>query len=448
MLKVIELFAGVGSQTQALKEANIKHEVVAISEIDKYASRAYEILHGPVNNLGDIKKIERLPVADFWTYSFPCTDISLAGRQKGFDKGSNTQSSLLWEVERLLNIANDNDELPMYLLMENVKALVSKKFINDFEDWIKYLKSLGYKNFWKVLNAKDYGVPQNRERVFMISIRDENASYEFPEKQELKLKLFDMLEPKVDNKYFLSEKLITNFSDMKNRNGFIRGLRFRPHDEKSKYAYTISTHPAGRATDNFISETVCLNSKVNGKQPSLQNRIYDSNGIATAVTTSFHPFIAIPAAVRGRVQEDGKTKQKLEIREDSEVFNALTTVQKDSLIVIVPENTKKGYAVAKVGDGIYTNRPHQKRGVVQKNMIPTLKCSVSDIGVVVDTEEWISIRRLTPRECWRLMGWSDENIDKVINEFSDTQLYKMAGNGIVVSVLISLFSNLKTTILR
>ena len=178
MLKVIELFAGVGSQTQALKkEANIKHEVVAISEIDKYASRAYEILHGLVNNLGDIKKIERLPVADFWTYSFPCTDISLAGRQKGFDKGSNTQSSLLWEVERLLNIANDNDELPMYLLMENVKALVSKKFINDFEDWIKYLKSLGYKNFWKVLNAKDYGVPQNRERVFMISIRDENASY-------------------------------------------------------------------------------------------------------------------------------------------------------------------------------------------------------------------------------------------------------------------------------
>src|SRR5690554_2289595 len=142
MLKVIELFAGVGSQTQALKEANIKHEVVAISEIDKYASRAYEILHGPVNNLGDIKKIERLPVADFWTYSFPCTDISLAGRQKGFDKGSNTQSSLIWEVERLLNKAKETNTLPSILLMENVKALISKKFINEFDIWLKYLESL------------------------------------------------------------------------------------------------------------------------------------------------------------------------------------------------------------------------------------------------------------------------------------------------------------------
>ena len=444
MLKVIELFAGIGSQTQALKEAGIEHEVVAISEIDKYASKAYEMLHGKVNNLGDIRLIQELPEVDLWTYSFPCTDISLAGKQKGFNKGSDTQSSLLWEVERLLNIANDNDELPMYLLMENVKALVSKKFIKEFEGWIDYLESLGYKNFWKVLNAKDYGVPQNRERVFMISIRDENANYEFPEKQELKLKLFDMLEPEADNKYFLSEKLITTFSDMKNRNGFIRGLRFEPHDHNSPYAYTITTSAGNRPTDNFISETVCLNPKVDGKQPSLQNRIYDSNGIATAVTTSFHPFVAIPRTIRGRTQEDGTTKQKIEIREESEVSNALTTVQKDSLVIIVPENTKKGYAVAKVGDGIYTNRPHQKRGVVQKNMIPTLKCSVSDIGVVVDTEEWISIRRLTPRECWRLMGWADENIDKVINNFSNTQLYKMAGNSIVVNVLVEIFNKLNT----
>ena len=107
MLKVIELFAGVGSQTESLKEIGIEHEVIAISENDKYASRAYELLHGNVNNLGDIKSIDELPKADLWTYSFPCTDISLAGAQKGFDKGSNTQSSLIWEVERLLNRAKD-----------------------------------------------------------------------------------------------------------------------------------------------------------------------------------------------------------------------------------------------------------------------------------------------------------------------------------------------------
>ena len=164
MIKVIELFAGVGSQREALKRANIEHEIVAISENDKYASRAYELLHGPTNNLGDIKNIDKLSKADLRTYSFPCTDISLAGKMKGFDKGSNTHSSLLWEVQRLLEVAKENDELPKYLLMENVKNIVSKKFMPLFRVWSNYLDSLGYKNFYKVLNAKDYDVPQNRER--------------------------------------------------------------------------------------------------------------------------------------------------------------------------------------------------------------------------------------------------------------------------------------------
>ncbi len=133
MIKVIELFAGIGSQREALKRANIKHEIVAISENDKYASRAYELLHGPTNNLGDIKKIGKLPKADLWTYSFPCTNISLAGQMKGFDKGSNTHSSLLWEVQRLLEVTKENDELPKYLLIKNMKNLVSKKFMPMFQ---------------------------------------------------------------------------------------------------------------------------------------------------------------------------------------------------------------------------------------------------------------------------------------------------------------------------
>ena len=171
MLRIIELFAGIGSQTESLKEIGIEHEVVAISEYDKYASKAYELLHGAVNNLGDIRNIDELPNADLWTYSFPCTDISLAGAQKGFNKGSNTQSSLIWEVERLLNKAKASDTLPSILLMENVKALVSKKFIKEFETWLRYLESLGYVNKYKVLNAKDYNTPQNRERVFLFSFK-------------------------------------------------------------------------------------------------------------------------------------------------------------------------------------------------------------------------------------------------------------------------------------
>ena len=403
-IRVVELFAGIGAQRQALKNVGIDHEIVAISEIDKYALLAYKKLHGSTFNLGDICKIEKIPVSDLWTYSFPCTDISLAGRLGGFARGSNTKSSLLWEVQRLLEISKVYDELPKYLLMENVKNLVSKNFKPLFLEWVDYLSSLGYKSFYKVMNAKDYGIPQNRERVFMVSILDANASFEFPEKCELKKKLIDYLEDEVDEKYFLSEKLIDCFSSMQNRNGLIRGLRFRPRGKDVDYAFTITTCPGNRATDNFIIEP-------------------------------------IPVAMRGR-ERDGDYRQVIEPKSDG-IANAITTVQKDSM-VIVPQNTKKGFDIAKVGDGIYVNRANSKRGVVQKEKIPTLKTSCSDVAVVVnDLNDYISIRKLTPRECWRLMGWNDDEIDKVMDgTISNTQLYKMAGNSIVVNCLMAIFNKL------
>lgn len=406
MLRVIELFAGIGAQRKALERANIKHEVIAISEIDKYALAVYKELYGETLNLGDIAKIEELLQADLWTYSFPCTDISLSGKMQGLEKGSGTHSSLLWEVQRLLEASKSKDELPRYLLLENVKNLVSKKFKPYFDDWCNYLESLGYKNFYKVMNSKNYGVPQNRERIFMISILDEHANYVFPEEKKLTIKLGDLLEPIVSQKYFLSEKLITCFSSMKNRNGLVRGLRFRPRGKSDEYAWTITTCPGSRATDTFIIEP-------------------------------------IPAAIRGRVDKDGKYEQHLEAKKDG-IANTLTTVQKDN-VIIIPEATKQGYTLAHVGDGIYTNRTDSKRGVVQRNSIPTLKTSPSDIAVVVDDPiDLISIRRLTPRECWRLMGWTDEDIDFAFKaKVSETQLYKMAGNSIVVNCLTEIFKNLK-----
>ena len=130
-------------------------------------------LHGETKNLGDITKITELPKADMWTYSFPCTDISVAGRLEGLAKGSGTRSGLLWEVERLLNKAKEQDRMPKYLLLENVKNLVGKSFRADYDKWLAFLSGLGYKNYWKVLNAKNYGIPQNRERVFCISTLDD-----------------------------------------------------------------------------------------------------------------------------------------------------------------------------------------------------------------------------------------------------------------------------------
>lgn len=406
MLKVIELFAGIGAQRKGLERDGIEHEVVAISEIDKYALKVYESLYGNTPNLGDISKIEKLPKADMWTYSFPCTDISLSGRMKGLEKGSGTHSSLLWEVQRLLEVSKANDELPKYLLLENVKNLISKKFKPYFDEWCRYLESLGYKNFYKVLNGKNYNVPQNRERIFLLSIRNCSKDYVFPNDMPLTTKLGDLLESNVEDKYFLSEKLITCFSSMKNRNGLIRGLRFRPRGKKDEYAWTITTAPGSRATDTFIIEP-------------------------------------IPAAIRGRANEDGTYRQQLELKKDGNT-NTLTTVQKDN-VVIVPQNTKQGYAIAHVGDGIYTNRADSKRGVVQRESIPTLKTSNKDIAVVVDDPtELISIRRLTPRECWRLMGWSDEDIDKAFKaDVSETQLYKMAGNSIIINCLEAIFKNIR-----
>ena len=205
-LRLIELFAGIGSQTQALKNIGVPHKVVAISEIDKYAIQSYEAIHGKVNNLGDIRGIEALSDADFWTYSFPCQDISVAGKGAGIKEG--TRSGLLFEVERLLIQAAEDGTLPKYLLLENVKNLVSKKFKADFDRWLSFLSSLGYTNYWQILNAKDYGIPQNRERVFCVSIRGDHTPFVFPEKQELKLRLRDMIDEVVDEKYYLKESTI------------------------------------------------------------------------------------------------------------------------------------------------------------------------------------------------------------------------------------------------
>lgn len=205
-LRLIELFAGIGSQTQALTNIGIAHKVVAISEIDKYAIQSYEAMHGTVNNLGDIRKIEELPDADLWTYSFPCQDISVAGKGAGIKEG--TRSGLLFEVERLLRVASEKGTLPKYLLLENVKNLVSKKFKTDFDKWLDFLAELGYTNYWKVLNAKDYGIPQNRERVFCVSIRGEHEPFVFPKPKELTIRLRDMIDEAVDERFYLKESTI------------------------------------------------------------------------------------------------------------------------------------------------------------------------------------------------------------------------------------------------
>lgn len=203
MLRVFEAFAGIGTQRMSLRNLGIPHEVVAIAEIDKFALKSYEAIHGPVNNLGDISKInpDIIPDHDLFTYSFPCQDISVAGKQAGLDVDSGTRSGLLWECQKVIAAKK-----PKYLLMENVKNLVGKKHKPNFDKWLDWLEGQGYTNYWQVLNAKDYGIPQNRERVFCVSILGEHSPYAFPGKQELTIRLKDILEDDVDEKYYLLEE--------------------------------------------------------------------------------------------------------------------------------------------------------------------------------------------------------------------------------------------------
>lgn len=210
-IRVFEAFAGYGSTRMAMERLQndfhdkIEFEFVGISEIEPNALKAYEAVHGDCPNVGDVSKVNwgGQPDFDLLTYSFPCQDISNAGKQKGFAEGSGSRSSLLWECEKAI-VAKK----PKYLLMENVKALVSQKFMPDFQKWIDRLTELGYSSFWQILNAKDYGIPQNRERVFMVSILDFDGIFHFPKKMPLEKRLKDVLEENVDEKYYLKEEQV------------------------------------------------------------------------------------------------------------------------------------------------------------------------------------------------------------------------------------------------
>ena len=209
-IRLIELFAGIGAQAKALERLGVPFEHYRICEFDKYAVTSYNAIHGTNFGTSDIRNITGadLGIVDtdkycyIMTYSFPCTDLSLAGKQQGMSKGTGTRSGLLWEVERLLK---ELTELPQILLMENVPQVIGQKNIADFAEWIAFLDTLGYASKWAVLNATDFNVPQNRERCYMVSWLGDH-SYFFPQGTGCKRALKDVLEKNVDEKYYLSDK--------------------------------------------------------------------------------------------------------------------------------------------------------------------------------------------------------------------------------------------------
>lgn len=416
MLKVFEAFSGVGAQRMALERAGIAHEVVGISEIDQFAVKSYEAIHGATPNFGDISKIKTadLPDFDLFTYSFPCTQISVQGTMAGLAKGSGTSSSLLWECQRIIQ-----DKKPKHLLMENVKNLVGKKFMPDFQEWIDYLSTLGYTSYWQVMNAKDYGIPQNRERVFMVSTLDEDFVFDFPEKQALTTQLRDVLEDEVAEKYHLKKELQDKFVPSKKLK--ILDDTFGYEAKVREYADYAPTLRSGRQ-----------GLKVNQPHETVKG-----------------------CAMRGRYTENG-TEQRIEIRKD-DVVNALTTVQKDSLIIQGrleqkgwKDEMKRVYDPEGLSPTLTTMQGGYRQPKILQRPRGFNKGGEHDVSPTISAHSWqqnnvlqcsdATIRKLTPRECWRLMAFSDEAFNKAVEAgVSDTQLYRQAGNSIVVTVMEALF---------
>ena len=206
-ISILELFGGIGACTKALKNIGIKVNVVDYVEIDKYAVKSYNAINETQFEPQDITKWNKNINVDLIMHGSPCQDISIAGLQAGADKDTGTRSSLMYETIRIVEKLN-----PKYVIWENVKNLLSKKHKHNFDNYIDKLEKLGYNSYYQVLNAKDYGIPQNRERVYTVSIRKDidNGRFKFPEKEELKLKLKDILEKEVDEKYYLKNYQLEN----------------------------------------------------------------------------------------------------------------------------------------------------------------------------------------------------------------------------------------------
>ena len=590
-ITMIELFSGIGAQERALRQLNIPYEVINTCDCDKDAILSYvamrcdfenelnthdfpsvedmiaelqsknigfDFMKGkhtitvrtPINklkqyyladklskNLGDISKVERLPYADMVTYSFPCTDLSVAGKGEGMQNkcdacghswpidfsnvedvlicpncgetvSSSTRSGLLGQVQRLLYVAYENNELPGCLLLENVKNLVGKKFVHQFDAWVKWLDSIGYNTYYQVLNAKHYGIPQNRERIFALSIRKDidSGNFNFPEKIPLNIRLKDMLEKNVDERYYIDNDRVNSilYSDAFKEKLLkkIQADTDVPIRLTNIYDERFGTGYAGNVWDT------------NGISPTLQTA---QGGNRQPLVVEVEPFIV---ASRGRNPENTSdrttgcyTEQTLEpnfsgttncitsvqkdnwvceplvlddynsrLADDSSVINTLTTncgasAPRNGVKIIEPvvceERRDEGirlFADESCGTLRTIDACGDKRVIEFEVDTIKVKNQATEFAGFIDVagtlmardykgfrnqemtaiiETYgstmsvkIRIRKLTTKECFRLMGFSDSDHDRAAQYVSPSALYKQAGNSICTCCLVAIFNAL------
>lgn len=371
-IKLLELFGGIGACTKALKRLCINVNIVDYVEIDKYAVKSYNAINGTNFEPRDIREWDKDIEVDLIMHGSPCQDFSLAGKQAGGDKDSGTRSSLMYETIRIIEKLK-----PKYVLWENVKNILSKKHIHNFNNYLKALRDLGYKNYYQVLNAKDYGIPQNRERVFVVSILG-NRNYKFP------------IGIKCNNKI----NRLFNFSARQDcrvvydNNGLCPTL-------------VAGIGEGGRKVPMFIDRDF------NFPQPQklklkLKDMLEDNVDEKYYLSDKMVKYISATGTANFR-NPDSKI--------NLDIARPLTTDQ-----------NKRAGTTNYLSNGLPNNY------------------NLNDTGYISDS---IRIRKLTPKECWRLMGFDDCDVDRCIKiGISNCQLYKQAGNSIVVNVLEAIFREL------
>lgn len=449
-ISVLSLFSGIGAFEKALKNLGIDYRLVNYCEIDKYASKSYCAIHDIDKNLNllDVTKIDtsKLPVdIDLLTHGSPCQSFSIAGKQEGGDKDSGTKSSLMWETVRIIK-----DIKPKIIIWENVRNVLSKKHIHNFNAYIDILTEYNYNSYYKILNAKDFGIPQNRERVFVVSVRTDidNNLFEFPDGFPLKLRLKDVLDDEVDEKYYLKLKDTSRF-------------KFLESSNESKGCKQVGF--LDRPTTHDFS-----------------NRVYSPDGLARTLMGSggncndkagqylIEPKINridIPQTVKVRKYEinckllceclrDHKAKFGLSNKKIAEKLNVPMTMvehwfRKDkyfaipdadiwfklkSLLGIETDEFDAAITTFEEKEGVYEK---SERHYFVDGIAPTLTSTSARTEKFIENPNGngLRIRKLTPKECFRLMGFDDEDYEKVRNVNSETQLYKQAGNSIVVPVI-------------
>ena len=488
-IRLIEFFAGYGSQALALKYLGVPFEHWKICEWAVKSIQAYKDIHFPNDNIDfssfvskeqiidelyywgissnynepmTLKQIQRLPekqlrkihsnicnthnlvniqqvkgedleIVDtdkydyIMTYSFPCQDLSLAGKGKGMSDTS-TRSGMLWEVERILGECKELGKLPQILLMENVPQVHGADNVKDFNKWQLRLEELGYKNYFQDLIATDYGIPQTRNRCFMVSILGD-YSYTFPKPIPLKLKLKDMLEDNVDEKYYLSDKQI---KDIQSWNAYEKPLENMEKTDKANISPTLTTRSGAYAASMILIKNATKKGYLEATdgdgidlaQPNSETRRgrVQKEAIQTLTTQN---NLGVCVGTYQYAKSDNFMQGKDRLQLGKEVSDTLQTTQKEGVVII----------------GNYSPSNHNASRIVDQNYCsPTV---MENHGTITATQTSdLRIRKLTPRECFRLMGVKDEDYEKCAKNQSDASLYHLAGDSIVVNVLMAIFNEL------